>query len=115
VPEVIHRINKALQRADQVQSLNGDMRFDMWAPIVADAEAGFGGALNAYELMLQMIEQGVAGANVAVEIRQGRDACEIAGLVVGHERQPQPQLRETHGGGLHIHAIERFGEHRPAY
>src|SRR5207249_5063545 len=61
VPQVVRRINKALQRADQVQMLNGENKFDMWAPIVADAEAGFGGPLNAYELMLQMIEEGVAG------------------------------------------------------
>src|SRR5579872_7091585 len=47
VPEVIRRINQALQRADQIQFLNGEVENDLWTPIVADAEAGFGGALNA--------------------------------------------------------------------
>ncbi len=56
VPQVLRRMNKALQRADQIQWLRGEDKLDMWAPIVADAEAGFGGALNAYELMLLMIE-----------------------------------------------------------
>src|SRR5437763_13365797 len=55
VPQVVRRINKALQRADQIQLLRGENSFDMCAPIVADAEAGFGGSLNAYELMLQVI------------------------------------------------------------
>jgi len=49
VPMAVRRINKALQRADQIQSLNGGERFDFWTPIVADAEAGFGGPLNAHE------------------------------------------------------------------
>ena len=53
VPLAVRRINKALQRADQIQWLRGEDKFDMWAPIVADAEAGFGGALNAYELMFK--------------------------------------------------------------
>ncbi|MDB6021675.1 MAG: isocitrate lyase [Pedosphaera sp.] len=48
VPLVVRRINKALQRADQIQCLGGQGDLDMWAPIVADAEAGFGGVLNAY-------------------------------------------------------------------
>jgi isocitrate lyase len=60
VPLVVRRINKALQRADQIQLLHGEDTFDMWAPIVADAEAGFGGALNAYELMLQIRRRGRA-------------------------------------------------------
>src|SRR5258706_12357534 len=63
VPMVVQRINSALHRADQVQFLNDEDAFDMWAPIVADAEAGFGGALNAYELMLQMIDAGAAGVH----------------------------------------------------
>jgi isocitrate lyase len=82
VPEVIHRINKALQRADQVQTLNGDNRFDMWAPIVADAEAGFGGPLNAYELMLQMIEEGVAGVHFEDQLSAAKKCGHMGGKVL---------------------------------
>ena len=64
VPTVVRRINNALQRADQIQLLEGTGSFDFWAPIVADAEAGFGGPLNAYELMLQLIEDGAAGVHL---------------------------------------------------
>ena len=63
VPLVVRRINNALQRADQIQLLRGEDKFDMWAPILADAEAGFGGALNAYELMLQMVQEGAAAVH----------------------------------------------------
>src|SRR5437899_6562307 len=51
VPTAVRRMYKALQRADQIQGLNGHDKCDYWTPIVADAEAGFGGPLNAYELM----------------------------------------------------------------
>ncbi len=63
VPLLLRRLNKALERADQVQRLNHEKRSDFWVPLVADAEAGFGGILNAYELMLQMIEAGAAGVH----------------------------------------------------
>src|SRR5262249_22252718 len=59
VPALVRRINQALQRADQIAHMNGDTRLKDWfAPIVADAEAGFGGDLNAFELMKSMIEAG---------------------------------------------------------
>jgi isocitrate lyase len=51
VPDVVRRINRTFQRADQIQTLEGDGAVDFFAPIVADAEAGFGGPLNAFELM----------------------------------------------------------------
>jgi len=82
VPQVVHRINKALQRADQVQSLNGGQKFDMWAPIVADAEAGFGGPLNAYELMLQMIEEGVAGVHFEDQLASAKKCGHMGGKVL---------------------------------
>src|SRR5256885_2831862 len=82
VPEVIHRINRALQRADQVQSLSGEQKFDMWAPIVADAEAGFGGPLNAYELMLQMIEEGVAGVHFEDQLSSAKKCGHMGGKVL---------------------------------
>ena len=64
VPEVVRRINNALRRADQIQVLDGRKDGPYWfAPIVADAEAGFGGPLNAFELMRSMIDAGAAGVH----------------------------------------------------
>src|ERR1700693_716984 len=63
-PNLVKRINKALMRADQIESAEGKQPGTYWfAPIVADAEAGFGGSLNAYELMKAMIEAGAAGVH----------------------------------------------------
>src|SRR5437867_3937526 len=64
VPNVVRRINNALRRADQIAHSEGAGDGTYWmAPIIADAEAGFGGALNAYELMKTMIEAGAAGVH----------------------------------------------------
>src|SRR6266705_2860206 len=64
VPNVIRRINNALMRADQIAHAEGNGDDTYWmAPIIADAEAGFGGALNAFELMRAMIEAGAAGVH----------------------------------------------------
>jgi isocitrate lyase len=82
VPMVIRRINKALQRADQIQLLHGGTTFDMWAPIVADAEAGFGGPLNAYELMLQMIEEGAAGVHFEDQLASAKKCGHMGGKVL---------------------------------
>jgi malate synthase len=82
VPTVIHRINHALQRADQVQLLQDENKFDMWAPIVADAEAGFGGPLNAFELMLQMIEAGAAGVHFEDQLASAKKCGHMGGKVL---------------------------------
>lgn len=82
VPNVVRRINKALQRADQIQMLNGEKRFDFWAPIVADAEAGFGGVLNAHELMLQMIEEGAAGVHFEDQLASAKKCGHMGGKVL---------------------------------
>src|SRR5438309_4927218 len=63
VPQVVRRLNNALLRADQIDWSEGRNGTDWLAPIVADAEAGFGGALNAYELMRGMVEAGAAGVH----------------------------------------------------
>src|SRR5919202_2071737 len=63
VPSLVRRINNALRRADQIQWAEGAVDRHWLAPIVADAEAGFGGPLNAYELMRAMIEAGAAGVH----------------------------------------------------
>jgi len=82
VPMVVRRINKAFQRADQVQFLRGEDKHDMWAPIVADAEAGFGGPLNAYELMLQLIEEGVAGVHFEDQLASAKKCGHMGGKVL---------------------------------
>lgn len=63
VPEVVKKINKALQRADQIEHAEGKLTNYWFAPIVADAEAGFGGVLNAFELTKALIEAGAAGVH----------------------------------------------------
>lgn len=60
-PELCRRINKTLQRADQIEQCDGGVRRDWFVPIVADAEAGFGGPLNCFEIMKGYIEAGAAG------------------------------------------------------
>jgi isocitrate lyase len=60
VPKMVERINNALQRTDEIHVLNGDTSTDWFAPIIADAEAGFGGNLNAFELMKNMIPRNAA-------------------------------------------------------
>src|SRR5256712_10462936 len=64
VPTVVKRINAALQRCDQIDHAEGKSETDWFAPIVADAEAGFGGVLNAFELMKSMIEAGPPGGRL---------------------------------------------------
>ena len=82
VPMVARRINKALQRADQIQLLRGEDKVDFWTPIVADAEAGFGGPLNAYELMQQMIEEGVAGVHYEDQLASAKKCGHMGGKVL---------------------------------
>jgi len=82
VPMVVRRINKALQRADQIQLLDGKQCCDFWTPIVADAEAGFGGPLNAYELMLQMIEEGAAGVHFEDQLASAKKCGHMGGKVL---------------------------------
>jgi isocitrate lyase len=83
VPAVVKRINKALQRADQIQVLDGRKRGPYWfAPIVADAEAGFGGPLNALELMKQMIAAGAAGVHFEDQLASAKKCGHLGGKVL---------------------------------
>ena len=82
VPEVVRRINRALQRADQIQTLEGRGDTHWFAPIVADAEAGFGGPLNAYELMKAMIEAGAAGVHFEDQLASEKKCGHLGGKVL---------------------------------
>jgi isocitrate lyase len=83
VPAVVRRINNALRRADQIQVLDGRKNGPYWfAPIVADAEAGFGGPLNAFELMKQMIEAGAAGVHFEDQLSSAKKCGHMGGKVL---------------------------------
>ena len=83
VPAVVRRINNALRRADQIQVLDGRTSGPYWfAPILADAEAGFGGPLNAFELMKQMIEAGAAGVHFEDQLSSAKKCGHMGGKVL---------------------------------
>jgi len=82
VPTVVRRINNALARADQIQWMEGSGEVDYFAPIVADAEAGFGGVLNAYELMRAMIEAGAAGVHFEDQLASVKKCGHMGGKVL---------------------------------
>jgi isocitrate lyase len=82
-PALVKRINRALLRADQIESAEGKQSGTYWfAPIVADAEAGFGGSLNAYELMRAMIEAGAAGVHFEDQLSSAKKCGHLGGKVV---------------------------------
>lgn len=82
VPSVVKRINQALQRADQIHHMEGDNNIDWFAPIVADAEAGFGGQLNVFELMKGMIESGAAGVHFEDQLSSEKKCGHLGGKVL---------------------------------
>ncbi|WP_074407262.1 MULTISPECIES: isocitrate lyase [Aquimarina] len=83
VPQVVKRINNALLRADQIQVVNGEKnKKDYLVPIVADAEAGFGGNLNAFELMKSMIESGASGVHFEDQLSSAKKCGHLGGKVL---------------------------------
>jgi isocitrate lyase len=82
VPEVVRRVNRALLRADQIQQSEGTGNIDWLQPIVADAEAGFGGVLNAFELMKAMIEAGAAGVHFEDQLSSAKKCGHMGGKVL---------------------------------
>ncbi|MFC7332680.1 isocitrate lyase [Rhodocista pekingensis] len=82
VPAVVKRINNALQRADQIQTAEGKGDTYWFAPIIADAEAGFGGPLNAFELMKAMIEAGAAGVHFEDQLASEKKCGHLGGKVL---------------------------------
>jgi isocitrate lyase len=82
VPALVRRINRALQRADQIEHAEGKVTRDWFAPVVADAEAGFGGPLNAFELMKSMIEAGAAGVHFEDQLAAEKKCGHMGGKVL---------------------------------
>jgi isocitrate lyase len=82
VPAVVRKINNALLRADQIQSVSRDGNKDWLVPIIADAEAGFGGNLNAFELMKQMIEAGASGVHFEDQLSSAKKCGHLGGKVL---------------------------------
>jgi isocitrate lyase len=81
-PALVQKLNKALARADQIQKLSGDGDIDFFVPIVADAEAGFGGPLQAYELMKSMLEAGAAGVHFEDQLASEKKCGHMGGKVL---------------------------------
>ncbi|WP_144697060.1 isocitrate lyase [Fictibacillus phosphorivorans] len=82
VPHVVKRINSALQRADQIQHMEGGNEVDYFLPIVADAEAGFGGQLNVFELMKGMIESGASAVHFEDQLSSEKKCGHLGGKVL---------------------------------
>src|SRR5205085_4603125 len=82
VPHVVKRINQALQRADQIHHAEGKNGMYWFAPIIADAEAGFGGPLNVFELMKSMIEAGAAGVHFEDQLASEKKCGHMGGYVL---------------------------------
>jgi isocitrate lyase len=92
VPAVVKRINNALLRADQIQTQTGEGNMHWLAPIVADAEAGFGGNLNAFELMKMMIEAGAAGVHFEDQLSSAKKCGHLGGKVLVPTREAVDKL-----------------------
>ena len=92
VPNVVRRINNALLRADQLHHAEGDDSVDWMQPIVADAEAGFGGVLNAHELMKAMIEAGAAGVHFEDQLASAKKCGHMGGKVLVPSKEAVQKL-----------------------
>jgi isocitrate lyase len=92
VPMVVRRINNTFTRADQIQWSEGKNDIDYFAPIVADAEAGFGGVLNAFELMKAMIEAGAAGVHFEDQLASAKKCGHMGGKVLVPTREAVSKL-----------------------
>ncbi|MBR7792263.1 isocitrate lyase [Undibacterium sp. FT147W] len=92
VPLVVKRVNNTLTRADQIQWAEGKDEIDYFAPIVADAEAGFGGVLNAFELMKAMIDAGAAGVHFEDQLASVKKCGHMGGKVLVPTREALEKL-----------------------
>src|SRR6478609_9330307 len=93
VPTVVKKINNTLMRCDQIDHAEGKSDIDWFAPIVADAEAGFGGVLNAFELMKAMIEAGAAGVHFEDQLASVKKCGHMGGKVLVPTREAVEKLQ----------------------
>ena len=93
VPAVVRRINNTLKRADEIQWMEQSGDVDYFVPIVADAEAGFGGVLNAFELMKAMIAAGAAGVHFEDQLASVKKCGHMGGKVLVPTREAEAKLR----------------------
>ncbi len=113
VPRVVRRINNTFMRADQIQHMEGKATSTIFAPIVADAEAGFGGVLNAFELMKSMIEAGAAGVHFEDQLASVKKCGHMGGKVLVPTREAVEKLdRRAARGRLHGRADDPARAHR---
>ena len=92
VPKIVEKINNTFRRADQIQWMEGHSDLDYYLPIVADAEAGFGGVLNAFELMKQMIKAGAAGVHFEDQLASVKKCGHLGGKVLVPTREAVNKL-----------------------
>ncbi len=92
VPKMVERINNALLRTDEIHGLSGDSQIEWLVPIVADAEAGFGGNLNAFELMKHMIRAGAAGVHFEDQLSSAKKCGHMGGKVLVPTREAVGKL-----------------------
>ncbi|MES3024225.1 MAG: isocitrate lyase [Pseudomonadota bacterium] len=92
VPLLVRRVNNTFQRADQIQWSEGKGEIDYFAPIVADAEAGFGGVLNAFELMKSLIDAGAAGVHFEDQLASAKKCGQMGGKVLVPTREAVEKL-----------------------
>ena len=92
VPAMVRRINNTFRRADQIQWSKGESDIDFFVPIVADAEAGFGGVLNAFELMKAMITEGAAGVHFEDQLASVKKCGHMGGKVLVPTREAVEKL-----------------------
>lgn len=92
VPTMVRRINNAFKRADEIQCSRGEGDIDYFAPIIADAEAGFGGVLNAYELMKNLVEAGAAGVHFEDQLASAKKCGHMGGKVLVPTREAVQKL-----------------------
>ncbi len=95
VPAVVRRINRTLLRADQLHHAEGDDSIDWMQPIVADAEAGFGGNLNAFELMKDMIDAGAAGVHFEDQLASAKKCGHMGGKVLVPTQEAVNKLKSA--------------------